>query len=266
VSKRVTMKIIEEPSSYGLNSYNDQQPAPDILRMRVPPSNFSGPPHLRALYGHCFSKIDNEYKYEFCPFSNVTQHEQSIRWNPYSGILGVWQDWQIQNNTFTGMMMREGDSCGSISRTVKILLVCGHGNVVTRVSEPETCQYEVLFETPYVCHPHAMLVYPVLEEQYRKQWDMLESRYRNAELTQQGYNKKLAGIFELAGLQLPLSVRSSLSERAKHTENTLEAHAQGEFTSLDTCKQEYKKLKDELEGMKALLAVYQSGNNTHGTS
>lgn len=28
------------------------------------------------------------YKYVFCPFHNVTQHEQSFRWNAYSGILG----------------------------------------------------------------------------------------------------------------------------------------------------------------------------------
>lgn len=28
------------------------------------------------------------YKYEFCPFHNVTQHEQTFRWNAYSGILG----------------------------------------------------------------------------------------------------------------------------------------------------------------------------------
>lgn len=28
------------------------------------------------------------YKYEFCPFHNVTQHEQTFRWNAYSGVLG----------------------------------------------------------------------------------------------------------------------------------------------------------------------------------
>ena len=28
------------------------------------------------------------YKYEVCPFHNVTQHEQSTRWNAYKGVLG----------------------------------------------------------------------------------------------------------------------------------------------------------------------------------
>lgn len=34
------------------------------------------------------SSCTPRYKYEFCPFHNVTQHEQTFRWNAYSGILG----------------------------------------------------------------------------------------------------------------------------------------------------------------------------------
>lgn len=30
----------------------------------------------------------SRYKYELCPFHNITQHEQTFRWNAYSGILG----------------------------------------------------------------------------------------------------------------------------------------------------------------------------------
>ncbi|KAJ7426012.1 hypothetical protein WISP_19978 [Willisornis vidua] len=59
------------------------------------------------------------YKYEFCPFHNVTQHEQTFRWNAYSGILGIWHEWEIDNNTFVGMWMREGDSCEAKSRQTK---------------------------------------------------------------------------------------------------------------------------------------------------
>lgn len=28
------------------------------------------------------------YKYEFCPFHNMTQIEQAVRWNSFAGILG----------------------------------------------------------------------------------------------------------------------------------------------------------------------------------
>lgn len=30
----------------------------------------------------------HRYKYEFCPFHNVTQKEQTVRWNAFAGILG----------------------------------------------------------------------------------------------------------------------------------------------------------------------------------
>lgn len=32
----------------------------------------------------------------------------------------VWQEWEIGNNTFTAMDMREGEKCGDIHRTVKV--------------------------------------------------------------------------------------------------------------------------------------------------
>ena len=35
------------------------------LKMRIPPSNFSGPPHLQALMGRCFEKVINEWVHMF---------------------------------------------------------------------------------------------------------------------------------------------------------------------------------------------------------
>lgn len=32
----------------------------------------------------------------------------------------VWQEWEIENNTFVAMVMREGDKCGSKHRTMKV--------------------------------------------------------------------------------------------------------------------------------------------------
>lgn len=40
------------------------------------------------------------YKYDLCPFHNVTQHEQSFRWNAYSGILGY-----VHTHTHTYLMI-----------------------------------------------------------------------------------------------------------------------------------------------------------------
>ena len=40
------------------------------------------------------------------------------------------------------------------------------------------------FETPYVCHPHAMLVYPTLSKELQDKWDVLYSQYNDELLTE----------------------------------------------------------------------------------
>lgn len=35
----------------------------------------------------------------------------------------IWQEWEIVNNTFTGMWMRDGDACGAKSRETKVGVV-----------------------------------------------------------------------------------------------------------------------------------------------
>lgn len=39
-------------------------------------------------------------------------------------FLRVWQEWDIENNTFVAMVMREGDKCADKQRSVK---VCTYG-------------------------------------------------------------------------------------------------------------------------------------------
>nr|XP_051686338.1 N-acetylglucosamine-1-phosphotransferase subunit gamma isoform X2 [Oryctolagus cuniculus] len=112
----VKMKVVEEPNT--LN--NPFLPQTSRLQPKREPSPVSGPRHLSRLSGKCFSLVESTYKYELCPFHNVTQHEQTFRWNAYSGILGVWHEWEIANNTFAGMWMRDGDSCRARSRQSKV--------------------------------------------------------------------------------------------------------------------------------------------------
>ncbi|XP_059380188.1 N-acetylglucosamine-1-phosphotransferase subunit gamma-like [Carassius carassius] len=76
------MKIVEEPNTFGLN--NQLVPQNNRLQAKISPSPVSGPPHLHRLAGKCYNYIEAIYKYVFCPFHNVTQHEQSFRWNAYS--------------------------------------------------------------------------------------------------------------------------------------------------------------------------------------
>ncbi|CAG2212639.1 GNPTAG [Mytilus edulis] len=251
----VNMKIVEEPSSYGMNNFNNQQTQQEDnqLKMRVPPSKFSGPQHLTRLVNKCFSKQIDSYTYKLCPFSNVSQHEDSYRWNPYNGILGVWQEWEIHNNTFVAMVMREGDNCGNLFRSMKVFLRCGNKNEIVNVSEPSTCQYHMNFNTPYACHPHAMLVFPTLSEELRNEWELIEGRLVNEEITIQGYKKRLHALFEKAGYYLSGTAKDKLSKEAVKKEEKKEKEENGEFDTLYQCTQEYQKIKQQLDALKMVL-------------
>ncbi|XP_072036603.1 N-acetylglucosamine-1-phosphotransferase subunit gamma-like isoform X2 [Amphiura filiformis] len=245
----IRMRMVEEPVNLGQN-WNAEEPK--ALIPKVKSANFSGPPHLRRLYGKCFEKSDSSYKYEFCPFKNVTQYEQTLRWNPYSGILGIWEEWDIRNNTFYAMMMKDGDTCGERSRQVAVHLECGKKNEIGDVSEPDRCQYKMIFKTPLVCHQHSLLVYPTLSEELQRRWDDLEAELFYEEITQQGYNKRLHKIFEEAGYMLDPKTKPEPAQEANdqhHDENS------EDFQTLDSCKEAYQTLKQEVERLQGLLVA-----------
>ncbi|XP_043945480.1 N-acetylglucosamine-1-phosphotransferase subunit gamma isoform X2 [Protopterus annectens] len=241
------MKIVEEPNTFGLNNPFISQT--NKLQPRVEPSPVSGPLHLHRLSGKCFSHIETTYKYEFCPFHNITQHEQTFRWNAYSGILGIWQEWEIENNTFVGMWMREGDSCGMKTRQTKVLLMCGRSNKLINVSEPTTCIYSVTFETPLVCHPHSLLVYPTLSEALQRKWDDAEQALYEELITEQGYKKILREIFEEAGYQ------KNSKERDTKPEDGEKKKAK-DFETMEKCRDELTKLSGEVQRLQDLLSKH----------
>nr|XP_046232723.1 N-acetylglucosamine-1-phosphotransferase subunit gamma isoform X1 [Scatophagus argus] len=239
------MKIVEEPNTFGLN--NPFLAQASRLQPKVTPSPVSGPAHLHRLAGKCFSFTESTYKYEFCPFHNITQHEQSFRWNAYSGILGIWQEWEITNNTFTGMWMRDGDTCGTRNRETKVILVCSASSKLAQVSEPSTCVYSVTFETPLVCHPHSLLVYPTLSEKLQTEWDEAEQARYEELITEQGYNNLLRDIFEDAGLLKSQKVKINPPEVAPDS---------GTHSSLQKCTEDFQKQREEIERLHALLTLH----------
>ncbi|XP_023446881.2 N-acetylglucosamine-1-phosphotransferase subunit gamma [Dasypus novemcinctus] len=239
----VRMKVVEEPNAFGLN--NPFLPQTSRLQPKRAPAPVSGPSHLSRLSGKCFSLVESTYKYEFCPFHNVTQHEQTFRWNAYSGILGIWHEWEIANNTFTGMWMRDGDSCGTRSRQTKVELTCGKSSRVAHVSEPSTCVYALTFETPLVCHPHALLVYPTLPEALQLRWDQAEQQLADELITAQGYGKSLRALLEAAGYLRPPE------------ETRQEGGAKGRaFETLEDCSKAHEDLTKEVRRLEGLLALH----------
>ncbi|XP_047694422.1 N-acetylglucosamine-1-phosphotransferase subunit gamma isoform X1 [Prionailurus viverrinus] len=239
------MKVVEEPNSFGLN--NPFLPQTSRLQPKRDPSPLSGPAHLFRLSGKCFSLVESTYKYELCPFHNVTQHEQTFRWNAYSGILGIWHEWEISNNTFRGMWMRDGDSCRSRSRQSKVELTCGKSNRLAHVSEPSTCVYALTFETPLVCHPHSLLVYPALPAALQHRWDQVEQDLADELITSQGYEKLLRALFEEAGyLKTPEDSDSVREGGAKALA----------FQTLENCSEAHRELWKEVRRLRSLLTQH----------
>lgn len=148
----------------------------------------------------------------------MTQHEQTFRWNAYSGILGIWHEWEIANNTFRGMWMRDGDSCHSRSRQSKVELTCGKSNRLAHVSEPSTCVYALTFETPLVCHPHSLLVYPALPTALQQRWDQVEQDLADELVTSQAHKelskeiKRLKSVLTQHGIPHGKPAETSSSE------------------------------------------------------
>ncbi|XP_021107033.1 N-acetylglucosamine-1-phosphotransferase subunit gamma isoform X2 [Heterocephalus glaber] len=249
------MKVVEEPNAFGLN--NPFLPQTSRLQPKRDPSPLTGPAHLFRLSGKCFSLVESTYKYEFCPFHNVTQHEQTFRWNAYSGVLGficwclssIWHEWEITNNTFMGMWMRDGDSCRARSRQSKVELTCGKNNRLAHVSEPSTCVYALTFETPLVCHPHSLLVYPTLPEALQQRWDQMEQELADELITPQGYEKLLRELFEDAGyLKAPGENEPTQQEGATRGLGT---------ETLENCNKARSELSEEIQRLTSLL-------NQHG--
>lgn len=169
--------------------------------VRTPPRPFKGPEHLRPLLGRCFSQSTAGYRYTLCPFDNVTQAEESARWNAYNGVLGVWQGWSAANGSLTAMHYTHGDSCGSLNRSVEVRLTCAPQPSLVSVSEPERCRYAMELAVPTVCHEDALLVWPALgQPQWQQRWHLAHSRHHSGETTAQGHDAELAQILWEAGL------------------------------------------------------------------
>lgn len=202
------IKIAEAPFSF-----NGAQGAPVVggggdttqdanLILRYDPEKPSGPKYLiDNLFGKCFSRISSNYKYELCPFHNITQREQAYRWNAYNGVLGIWKEWLIEGNNFTYMYMVHGDPCnGDIERETKVNLTCGEKNVVVSVDEPAMCKYEVLFKTPYACPRDVFFVYPVLSKKGKEEWRLIEQEHVIGVTTIKGYQKRRKTLLVSEGL------------------------------------------------------------------
>ena len=103
-----------------------------------------------VLQGQCFEYTDNEYTYKMCPFDFSSQRGK------HGGAetrLGSWGEWTgPEGDKHSRMKFSGGQTCwNGPARSTEVFLHCGAENVLSAVSEPNRCEYEMHFSTPAVC-------------------------------------------------------------------------------------------------------------------
>jgi hypothetical protein len=66
-------------------------------------------------------------------------------------VLGLWDTWEVRDGR-SQMLYANGDKCGATPRASRVELKCGMPafNLLS-ASEPSTCVYELVLETPLDC-------------------------------------------------------------------------------------------------------------------
>jgi len=102
------------------------------------------------LKGKCFEFRNNEYVYKMCPFDSCSQCNSG---GGSCTRMGSWDRWDGPiPDTFSRMKYSNGQTCwNGPARSTLVKLVCGTDNVVESVTEPNRCEYEMVFSTPVIC-------------------------------------------------------------------------------------------------------------------
>lgn len=260
ISNSIAIKIVQEPASHGYlaNNVNLANSNEKDLVPKTQPSNFSGPNFLHSFSNTCYSTVAKKYRFDFCPFHNITQHEIGQYWNPFKGIIGIWEEWKIENNTFVAMKFSNGDDCGVIDRKAYVYLSCGVENKILNVTEPSQCQYELIFSSPLFCHEDMLLVYPRMLPTHQQKWDLLESELHAKILTKEGYEFWLKELFVEAGFLLHPLKKYVPPKHLDINDNvtvaiTSSTAREPKFSDLFQCIREYHELYEELEELKKRL-------------
>jgi len=104
-----------------------------------------------VLIGQCFELTDAEYKYKMCPFDHCSQRPKH---GGSETRLGGWGSWEGGEGAdkYNVMKFTGGQQCwNGPARSSIVYLHCGSENVLTAVSEPNKCEYEMHFTTPAIC-------------------------------------------------------------------------------------------------------------------
>jgi hypothetical protein len=105
-----------------------------------------------ALKDQCFDVIDGKFSYSLCVMSSVKQKEVD---GHNTVTLGNFESFvEYQDNDYTlKMQFTNGQYCHAFgARRADVTVVCGEKNALKSASEPSTCTYALLFESPAACN------------------------------------------------------------------------------------------------------------------
>ncbi|XP_054153901.1 N-acetylglucosamine-1-phosphotransferase subunit gamma-like [Oppia nitens] len=238
VTGRIVTETTTGPVTDQTADYND-------LKAKSQPSVFSGPEEIQYLLDMCFVYSTDKYDYRLCPFKNMTQHERPQTVHSYNGVIGVWKQWSVVNNSFDRLVFTDGDDCGHTDRSAQMLWICNRDMNLTDerivgVKEPKRCYYEILFASYFGCENK--FIYTYLNDTAKHDWDIIETNYYRKLLTDYGYQWSLRQLF----------IRAGIVSNQTTTMTTPEQLNDDNFddTSLDTCRQSYQSLRQQNRELK----------------
>ena len=149
--ERIEFRIVEglPKPKYSATNHQSQPVKPTPSRDPKTPDPTT-PPSLLLLNGRCFSSQIGNYKYEICPFQNVTQLDTAASWNAFYGILGIWDSW-VEGTDYTVGEFTDGTKCGATPRKITVSFKCAEAPRIESVAEPETCKYTAELHAPELC-------------------------------------------------------------------------------------------------------------------
>lgn len=105
-----------------------------------------------SMLNTCFEYEDREYIYKLCPFTKTIQQSRNTKSDTSIGNWAGWGPEDTNVSKYMSMKFQNGLACwNGPQRSTLVHLTCGLENKVTSVTEPNKCEYEMVFETPAVC-------------------------------------------------------------------------------------------------------------------
>ncbi len=104
-----------------------------------------------AIRDDCFEVVDAKFTYRVCVLSSVMQTEEGSSNGVLLGNFDVLEEVDEEEH---GVLMRftNGQHCHAFGpRTADVKVVCGADNKLVSASEPSTCFYSLLMESPAAC-------------------------------------------------------------------------------------------------------------------